>query len=215
MIQHRRNGYYYIEGLELPSITTILQIINKPALLFWYAREATRIALKEPQLNEKEVLAKLQLYVASTQERGHYVHNVAEEMPNIDVNKINPMYKGYVDALVKWWAIAKPEIIGREVEAHSIMYKYGCRVDCICKLNGEVWIIDFKTTTRSEIYKEVGLQLLAGEIALIEQGIADVKHTGVVSLNETGEWLFKETNDQIDDLKALLQMYDWLKRKGE
>ena len=149
---HKRNGYYYINDKVYPSITKILQdTIAKPALLYWYGREAAKIALAEPWLNDKEVMAKLAMQIRATQNRGHYIHSIAEEMPIIDIGKIKEEYKEYITGLQMWWDVHKPEIIGREVEAYSNKLGYACRVDCICKIKDSVWLIDFKKIGRAHV----------------------------------------------------------------
>jgi hypothetical protein len=211
----KRNGYYYINDKVYPSITKIIgDTIAKPALQYWYAREAVRIALAEPELNEKEVMAKLDLQVRKTADRGKYVHSVAEVMPNIDIDKIRPEYIGYVNALQSWWSSDKPEIIAREIETYSDRLNFGCRVDFVCKRNGQVWLLDFKTNDTCTVYKEVGLQLKAGQIALGESSNIKVERTGAVVLANTGEFAFKETKDTEEDLQALFNLWNWIQRKG-
>ena len=213
--EKKRNGWYYIGDKCYPSITKIIgEVLAKPALLYWYAREATRIALANPELNEKEVMATLDLKVRNSQDRGKYVHSVAEEMPNIDTAKIKEEYKGYITALQGWWEAFKPVIINREVEAYSDKFGFACRVDFICELQKQIWLCDFKTSKTGEVYPESGLQLLAGKVALEEREIAKIDKMGTISLAETGEWVFKEMKDLEDDLKALLQLWKWKNRKG-
>ena len=212
--EKKRNGYYYIGNKVYPSITKILgDTIAKPALLYWYAREATRIALANPELNEKEVMATLDLKVKDSQNRGKYVHTVAEEMPNIDTGKIREEYKGYVTALQGWWSANNPEVIAREVEAYSDRLGFGCRVDFVCKLQGIVWLLDFKTNDTCQVYKEVGLQLKAGQVALGESNNIIVERTGAVALSTTGEFAFKETKDSEEELKAVLDVWKWIQKK--
>lgn len=214
-MQKKRNGYYYIGDKVYPSINKILgDVIAKPALQYWYAREAVRIALAEPDLNEKEVMAKLDLQVRKTADRGKYVHSIAEEMPIADIGKIRPEYIGYVNALQSWWSADKPEVIAREVEAYSDRLNFGCRVDFICKRNEQVWLLDFKTNDTCTVYKEVGLQLKAGQIALAESGNVQIEKTGVVVLSNTGEYAFKETKDTEEDLQALFNLWNWIQKKG-
>jgi len=211
----KRNGYYYRNDKEYPSITKVLsEVLAKPALLYWYAKKATQIALKEPELNEKEVLAKLDLYVSSTQDRGKYIHSVCEAMPNVDDSKIKEEYKGYYIALKKWWDKEQPKPLFKEKEAISEQYCYGCRVDFVGEISNTIYLVDFKTQTgEGQVYKEVGLQLCAGKQALLEDNIVTIQKTAAVILLSTGEYLFKETNDSLDDLENVLKVWRWLKRK--
>jgi hypothetical protein len=211
----KRNGYYYRDDKQYVSITKVLgDVLNKPALLYWYGREACRIALKEPWLNEKEVMAQLQMNIKATQARGHYVHKVAETAPQSfdEVTTIPMEYCGYLQALKSWWDMFKPEVIGREVEAFSNKYGYACRVDHISKISGFKWLLDFKTG--KDIYKEVGLQLAGGKQALKEDNIIEIDKTGVVLLMETGEYKFQENNDTIEDFTKVLDVWKWMQKKG-
>lgn len=208
----KRNGYYYRDDKTYVSVTKVLgDVLAKPALIFWSGREATRIALANPWLNEKEVMAQLQLQQRASQERGKYIHSLAELMPDVKEEEVKEEYKGYFKALKSWWDFFKPEVIGREVEAFS-RFGYACRVDHLSKINESKWLLDFKTG--KEIYKEVGLQLVAGKQALKDDNIITIDKTGVVLLMETGEYKFQETNDDLQDWLRVLEVWQWLQKKG-
>jgi hypothetical protein len=212
----KRNGYYYRDNKQYVSVTKVLgDVLNKPALIYWTGREATRIALKNPWLNEKEVMAELQLQQRATQGRGKYVHSIAETAPesfvvNFDEPKLE--YEGYIKALKSWWETFKPEVIGREVEAFSDSLGCACRVDNFSRFNGFKWLLDFKTG--KDIYREVGLQLAFGKQALKEDKIFEADKTGVVLLMETGEFKFQETNDTIFEFINVLNVWNWMQKKG-
>ena len=88
-VPKRRNGYYYINDKEYPSVTKILNdTLNKPGLTFWMAREACRIALKNPYLNEKEVWAELNRYKKDAGHRGRQAHTFAESLFDVGIMAI-------------------------------------------------------------------------------------------------------------------------------
>lgn len=215
----KRNGYYYRNDKQYVSVTKVLgDVIAKPALIYWNGREACRLALKEPWLNEKEVMAQLQLNMRATQERGKYIHSIAETAPesfivNFDEPKME--YEGYIKALKSWWETFKPEVIGREVEVYSDKYNYAGRCDLVCNIGGEKILIDFKTSSKGEIYKETGLQLSAYKHALAEEKIVEVDSIGAVALTENGEYIFKKCNDDFETFLLVLKLWEWIKEKGE
>ena len=212
----KRNGYYYTDGLELPSITKILgDTLAKNNLIFWLKREAIRFALKNPELNETEIMALFEIDSSKRTDRGHYVHSIAEIMPNVDIDKIQEENKGYIKGLIGWWNKYKPVVLNRELEAYNKELGYGCRVDFVCIIRDKIWVIDFKSSKDGAIYKDVGLQLVAGKLALLETHDIKVDHMGVVALSEQGEDTFRETKDTKEDLIHLVELYKWSKRKGE
>jgi hypothetical protein len=212
-IPKKRNGYYYRNGQEYISITKMIgESCPKPALMYWMRQQCTRIALKDPTLNEQEVESLFQLQNKKTQERGHYIHNCAEQMPNVQHVLLKPEYVGYYKALEAFWETFDPRTFYNELECFSDHYKVACRVDKVAGLNGKMWSLDFKTG--KEVYKEVGIQLAFGRHALKEDHGIIVDHTGVVLLMDTGEYKFQETNDTIEDFETMKKFYEWLRRKG-
>ena len=218
-IPKKRNGYYYINDKEYVSVTKVIgETLSKPALMYWYGKMAAQAALRNPELNEKEVMAEVQLAGRKASDRGKYVHMLAELLCKGDLNALQNVnvpveYAGYYRALLSWNNTMKPETIAMEVETYSDKYGYAGRTDLIAKMGSDKWVIDFKTG--KNIYKEVELQLAAYKEALKEQEIVEVDKMGVVLLMENGEFQFKETRATIDDFVDVKKVWEWLKRKDE
>jgi len=217
-IPTKRNGYYYLDNNRVyPSVTKILQdVLHKPALLYWYGYEASRIALAEPTLNDKEVMAQLQLKVKEAQQRGKWLHSYMEKLATDTANKMKTYkapkeYRGYVKALNNWFDVYKPHGNDVEVIVYSDLYKFAGRVDYVCTINSTKGIVDFKTG--KNLYREVGLQLVAYKQAYRESHYIEVEKTWAVLLQDSGEFMMKETNDNIYDFAHVLAIYSWLKRK--
>ena len=214
-IPKKRNGYYYIDDKEYVSVTKVLgETLNKYSLFIWGQKMAAQIALKNPSLTEKEVLAEVQLYTKSTQARGHYIHELAENMPDCQ-HLINPdkdeECHGYIKALESFWAAHKPEIIGKEIELYSDKYMVAGRCDCVANINGVKWLLDYKTG--KAVYKETDLQLAIYKEMLWNLGIIRVDYTGVVLLKEDGSFVFQETKGKLQDFLNVLEVWKWIKRK--
>lgn len=132
------SGRTYITpgGNKYPSITTVLGLQGKEGILAWRKRvgeeEADRISTQ-----------------ASI--RGTAVHQLAEDylnnkedwkrgaMPSnlFSFNQIKPILDKHVDNI---WA--------QEVPLYSDKFKIAGRVDCIAEFDGELTIIDFKTSRK-------------------------------------------------------------------
>jgi len=58
---------------------------------------------------------------------------------------------------VEFWKEYKPELIAHEYNVVSDKYKLGGTIDLVCKINGETWLIDYKTS--NAIYPSHHLQI--------------------------------------------------------
>ena len=213
-VPRRRNGVYYINGKEYASVTKVIgDTLAKPALLYWYGKKAAEIALKNPELNEKEVMAELRLFSKSTQERGKYVHAIAEAMPDVKdlIDPSRPELDGYIHALQAFWDTHQPKLLGQEIELYTDTYGVAGRCDQVCEINGKKWLIDYKTG--KAIYHEVDLQLAIYDFMLNEMGVVKVDYTGVVLLKDDGSFVFQRTNGTLQDFLNVLEVWKWIKRK--
>ena len=214
----RRNGMYYIkvDGVEreFPSVTKIINdTLNKPALIRWAGITCTRIALKNPELSEKEVMSEFGLGTRASQTRGQGVHNIAERMPDIKEEDIPIDYINYYKALKSWWETHEPKRIGQEIELYSVQYCVAGRCDFICTLgtHEEKWLIDFKTG--KALYNEVGVQLAIYKQMLSEMKICDINKMGAVLLKDDGGFVFREYTDTLEDFLNVYKVWQWIQRR--
>lgn len=124
------------EGVNLPSITTVLSILSRDSIAKWRARvgekEANRIS-----------------YRSST--RGTAVHEIIEKYIDND-----PDYRlGYTPDIVASLNDVKPildsnidNVYAQEAPLYSNHLGVAGRVDCIAEYNGKLSIIDFKTSMK-------------------------------------------------------------------
>lgn len=209
----RRNGFYYINDKEYPSVTKIIgDTIPKPALRYWLQQQAARIALKNPEMSEKEVLASVSLLSKHAAHRGTSVHKAVDIFFDTGhLPRLAPEYDGYLSAFTKWLESFSPKSIQGETEVYSDKYCYAGRFDHLVEINGLTWLLDFKTG--KNIYKEVGLQLVAYQQALNELEIAWPQKLGVVLLMDSGEYMFKETSSTFNEFLMVRKLWDWVQKK--
>ena len=124
------------EGDEFPSVTTVLGYRGKESILAWRQRvgeeEANRISRQAAG-------------------RGTKVHYMAED----HINNNEVVTEDVMPHIVQMWNALKKSIDGhidnvraQEVPLYSKQLRLAGRVDCIAEHDGELAIIDFKTSSR-------------------------------------------------------------------
>ena len=128
---------YSVEGMSYPSVTTVIGHSKKKSIMEWRRRvgedEANKISKR-----------------AST--RGNKTHKLAElYLSNKDISKYKDdvmsmglfhLIKPHIDSINNIHALEAP--------LYSKTLKLAGRVDCIAEYNGELAIIDFKTSTKNK-----------------------------------------------------------------
>ena len=134
----RGRKYKTPEGIDLPSITTVLSILSRASIAAWRKRvgeeEANRISHR-----------------AST--RGTKVHEIIEKYIDNDED-----YKeGYTPDVIESFLIMKPILDGfigtvyaQEAPLYSTHLGVAGRVDCVAEFDGKLSIIDFKTSRKKK-----------------------------------------------------------------
>tara|TARA_R110001592_G_scaffold3803_1_gene21707 strand:- start:2558 stop:3328 length:771 start_codon:yes stop_codon:yes gene_type:complete len=131
---YRRNGEYY------PSITYVLGSYPKGKFF-------------EDWL--KKVGYSADHIVRRAGEEGTQVHEMIEDYLNgvelnflnkLDVPKYAPNIWQMFLKFVDWWEEYKPTLIEAEVHLFSDKLKVAGTCDLVCKIDDELWIIDFKTS---------------------------------------------------------------------
>lgn len=154
--------YKLQDGMRVPGTTTILGVLNKPALVLWanklglegidsskYTDVAARIGTLAHYLVECDLIGKM----PDTSEYGA-----------TEVDKAENALLSYYE----WKKAKKITTIGNEIPLVSEQYRYGGIIDCYCEIDGNIWLLDFKTG--KAIYPEMLIQLAAYHQLLIENG---------------------------------------------
>jgi len=130
---YQRNGEYY------PSVTYVLSCYPKGKFF-------------EDWL--KKVGYSADFIVKKASEEGTQVHEMIEDYLNGKELKFLehgiPMYAPHVWQMflrfVDFWEEYKPTLIEAEVHLFSDKLKIAGTCDMVCEINGELWVIDFKTS---------------------------------------------------------------------
>lgn len=179
MVKFSSHQQYYNErGEEVPSVTTILKMLNKGALVGW----ANFMGFK--RINVKDVLE-------TSSEIGTIVHEYIECIlrdeiyPSSKMNKYvqkhgNDLYQRLL-FVNNWFAKDKPELEPVYIEEKLVSEDYGGTVDFYGLYNGKKTILDFKTSSRP--YASMYLQL-SGYMEMIEGKGHEVEQAGIVIIKK-------------------------------
>lgn len=199
---------YFIDGEQVPSVTTLIGDGLPKKLEDWVARETAGYAVDHwdelAELPISKRLEKIQKARFASRDaaagRGTKVHQLAEQLVAGKEIEVEDYLRGHVDSCVKFlddWN-AQPVLVERPV--FSRRWRYGGRPDLIADLNdGKRWLLDWKTSG-SEPFGTIAFQLAGYRYAEVyldermqEQAIPEVDACGVVWTRADGYELFPYT----------------------
>lgn len=194
--QQRR---YLVDGQRLPSVTSLLRILDKPALLDWAAR------LAKEGVEWRDVRDE-------AGERGHNAHRLVLDVLTGRQRRLSSLpeeHRAYGQAVMAWVASRNPRPLYTEKLVASVQHGYSGRLDLICDLDGGRPIVDYKTQTkwserdgkRLPPYEENALQLDLYAGAAIESGYLPPEYGLVVRLGPDGQ--YDETPFELDPARGL------------
>lgn len=205
--------YYTINGEKARGVTTVLQRLNKPALVYWSASMAAKHieATLQPgqSLDEMEIkrLAKDALWAHrntkdDAAELGTFVHQwiqdyVEGKSPN---DPINPKLLKAITAFKDWYKNLNITDMQCEKKLCSPTLGLAGTVDLICKLDGKLTIIDWKSG--SGIYPEYLYQMGAYSAMYEEEFGEKVEQIGVVNCSVKTSFSTYFT-DSVDQMKSI------------
>lgn len=153
-------SYYNHDNKEIPSVTQILKIINKSGIVEWANILGFYKIKYKPFLDEKATIG---TYVHERIERYFNGKDPKENEKIFDVDiekKVNERY----NIFLIWNKGCDPKPI--KIEESYNNNRYGGTVDAILEINGEVVLVDFKTSKKP--YSIYFLQL-GGYLNLIKE----------------------------------------------
>ena len=218
--ENRKDGYYNIHGLLYPSVTTILKVISKPALVPWALLQGIKIQKEHNPQTNQEALRIFNEVSEKAKTRGSNIHHLQEaffkygELPDL----LAP--DGYFKALQAFHKDYEIEPVFVETELYSTRYQIAGTCDfmgLIKERKRETWkvvVADWKTNAKATIYKEVQLQLSAYAHMAREMGLlTDIDTLFVVVFGEDGKYKVKEFEEDFESFLAVKALFDWSKRK--
>jgi hypothetical protein len=230
-----RHLYYFNGAGPWPGVTTVTGVLDKPALVRWFREQVARAAIASAERlvadrdagNEDAAVA----YLLATRnegtdgrERGSRIHGVLESVLRRESVDIDPADAAAVAGARAWLNEAKVRPL--EVEAFLIneTLGYGGTCDLIAEIDGEVWLLDWKTSksvawASGKVYDEMRLQLAAyANAEFIARPADPVRHPlpaitryGIVHVTNGGTRLYDAQVGPADwsAFRAALHLYQW------
>jgi hypothetical protein len=168
---YQRNGKYY------PSVTSILQFMPKNKFFENWLKDVGHNA---------DIIAR------KAADEGTQVHEAAENYLKGDkiswINENgNSNYSLEVWKMIlrfhDFWSTHKPTLIESEIHLFSDIYQYAGTCDLIVEMNGEIWILDIKTS--NSLHTSYDLQLAAYAQAWNEDFAEKVTRAGILWLKSS------------------------------
>lgn len=179
------------------SVTTILDVAHKPALQAWRDNVGPEEADR---------------YMRERADIGTHVHKSIEHKLNGLIPYVVFPDSGGFSQLVKgfgsWLEKVTPSTVATELFVYSTRHGYAGSADFVCEIDGELWIIDFKTS--KSLHDAMGLQLAAYRQAYQEMTGRRAR-TAILKLTTKTQkgWQFKEYNEPIKPFLGLKAFFDW------
>ncbi len=199
-----RNRYVVKETGKSPvGVTTVLGVLNKPALMTWPMYEAITYIREHAKKEPIEALltnaSKAYLKKGDKgKDTGKEAHGFFEQfLLHKDKEKFNydgasPEAAQAITAFLRWYKENNPRIIGIEQIVYSKQNDYAGTFDCLLEIDGQTILCDWKTTNASKtapkgIYSEYFLQLGAYSLAYEEDKLtSNISDLMVINCSKTG-----------------------------
>lgn len=204
----------------IPSVTTVLKVLDKPALNRWLIEQAVLACLTAPRLPDEplDVFVDRVLNVERQQDQesakardiGKEIHDGIEQF--LKTGKCSQVMEPYVLPVIM--GISK---YGRVIAVERIIAGdgYAGKLDLVME-GVDVWVMDFKSTKKipKESYSEHRLQLAAYAKAFGNTGDLYLKTANVyISTTEPGTYAIRENPDWTVDyemgFKKLVEYWQW------
>lgn len=197
------NHVYALNGERIPGVTTALNMMAKPQLMGWYARETAAWAANNPdQLAALghdtfvEVASKAPERARDSASKvGRELHSHAEKLATTgeapDVPEADLLL---VRQAVDFLDSMEVEPISSERACWHDTFFYAGRYDLVATIRGAVWLLDFKTGA-SGVWPDMALQQAAYRFASHQQGpspdspdepMPPIAHAGIVWVRPEG-----------------------------
>lgn len=191
-------------GKRVPGVTTILGVMNKPALVYWSWDLGMQGIDYRKFKDDKAEIGTLAHELIRADLRGETLS--VDDWSKNQIDQAEVCFKKYLE----WKKRHVIEPILVEQYLVSEQYQYGGSIDLYCLIDGVAELVDHKTS--KAIYGENGLQL-AGYWHLLKENGYEVSATRILRIGRDAEEGFEEKNypkmeRYFDAFKHCLDLYN-------
>jgi len=171
-----RPGYFLADGTKVPSVTTVLGVLNKPALVKWAKNLGLQGIDASKYVDSLAAIGTLAHAMATAQIRGENVKAVCADADPSTVDLAENCYISFLG-----WAKNKViEPILMEEPLVSEGFRFGGKFDFYGRIDGRITLMDMKTG--KGIWPEHFYQLAGYRQLLVENGHAEPEDYMVLNI---------------------------------
>jgi hypothetical protein len=162
------------DGVHYPSVTTVLDYMPKNKFFQEWVKDVGHNA---------------DIILERAAREGSEVHDAAERLvlgrevsltDSEGNTKYNYLVWNMITKFHNFWTTHKPKLIKTEEVVYSDEYKYAGRFDLLVEMEGEVWLLDIKTS--NSVHKSYDVQMSAYVKAIKETMGIEVQRAGILWL---------------------------------
>lgn len=203
------NHLYFFDQKPLSGVTSVLNVIAKPALIAWASNENTKTLKEKAIIDDKgnliispELLEEARTAHAKRKDKaakqGTDIHSKLENIIKKAINENSGLINGHelneepqVSKFVDWALENKVKFFESEKKLYSPTYWLAGTCDFTCEIEGRRYVGDIKTT--SGIYDLTPfMQIGAYRLMLEEMGEKEFVGGVIVRLGKDGSFEVKE-----------------------
>ena len=237
----KTHQYYFSGAGPWPGVTTVTKVLDAPALTYWKMNQVAQAAIAgaERLIEDREAgktdaaVKYLTTLSTSAMDRGSRIHAAIEQILRREPLAIDSRDEAAVTGARAWLngQVREHGLRPLEVEAFLLheTLGYGGTCDLIAELDGEVWLLDWKTgssvaTPDGTVYRDHRLQLAAYANAEFiarpndptRYAVPAITRYGIVHVTDGGTRLFEAIVTPRDWIafRACLALHAWTKEKA-
>jgi len=136
-------------------------------------------------------------------DRGTYIHRACElyRKGTLDMDSVSDALRGYLAGYIAWCEQYKPRLVLSEVPVGSRLHGFGGRPDEVDEIDGELWLVDMKSGSKSITHK---WQTAGYAEALTEQYGLKIRKRAALYLTEDGKYKVDPHTDVADRSEFLV-----------
>ncbi len=157
---------YRLNGLPIPSVTTLMKPLSNAV----YGGIDSAVLSKAAG-------------------KGTSVHSAIEIYTKYGIEDVEPEFKPYFDAFLKWYSDYKVVPFGSEVRLYHKEMLYAGTADLLASVNGADTLIDFKTSASTcPMLYPVQLEAYAKALVSMYGNEANIRRKAIVHLKSDGNY---------------------------
>ncbi|MCX7336321.1 MAG: PD-(D/E)XK nuclease family protein [Hyphomicrobiales bacterium] len=240
VVRTPRHLYYFNGSGPWPGVTTVTDILDKPALTKWHRTQVAEAAIANAErlLADREsgnveaaiaYLLAIRTEGTNGRERGTRIHAALESVLRREPLSVEDRDMPAVAGARAW--LNEHSVRPLEVEAYLIheTLGYGGTCDLIAEIDGEVTLVDWKSSKSvawpdGRVYAEMRLQLAAYANAEFSAKVGDpqrypvptIQKYGIAHVTDTGTKFYPADVTEADWIafRACLYLWGWKKGRG-